>query len=196
MKTYRVFIGLLFITSACTAAEPELSLNGYKIGDDFQTVEARAKQKCESFEPQQESLITQNLVSNVYKGIKDEVWNCMSPEEDEINATKLNFEFQNNKLVTIFAWATENAADKDFQWLVKKFGSNTPPLYGADEVSNALEMIKAEKKLPGAEDFAYFDNRHALVRWQFIEGQYKNTYIYVMDGVSQKISPIHASSFR
>ncbi|MGT3827042.1 hypothetical protein ACUUMB_15080 [Enterobacter kobei] len=189
MKFQRVLMlagGLLF--PLLVSAAPELSMNGYKIGDTFKATEAKAEKECSRFSVYFEDSRSAELTKQIYQG-DSSIWSCMTPIKDSIPAQRILFEFIDGKIATIFADIEPGREQEASSWLLAKFG-------GPTEISNAYAAHDVHMHRIYSETFAYYGKREGLMRTRINGRKETRTFVYVMDGVSQKISPLNSSYFR
>ncbi|MFV0261370.1 MAG: hypothetical protein ACK5JN_02875 [Kluyvera sp.] len=188
MNKKHMLYTLLFVASSCLAAEPELSMGGFIIGDDVATVKNKADENCQIFTIYKEDEKAAALTKRMY-GNDNVIYSCINPKENKMQAHRLLLEIDNNRLITIFADILPDGGGAAFEWIMNKFG-------GPTEVSNAYEAHEANNKQLLSEQYAYLYNRNALFRERINGNGEDRIFLYVMDADKQKILPFHAPYFR
>lgn len=180
-------IGLL-LSFAAQATEPELSMNGYNIGDSMQSVKDKTDKECQVSGKYKEDSDAEELAKSLY-GDSDIIWSCIGPSNPEIPTHRMLFEFQKNKLVTIFSDVEDGHSDEATKWIMSKFGA-------PEEISNSFAKHNVRYQREGAENYGYFASRKGLIRERINGRKEQRVFLYVMDGKSQNISPINSPYFR
>lgn len=188
MKLLSIAVMLSVLPLSAYAATPTLELNGFKIGEGIESVQQKAENDCLVVDEFKEDGRAAEKTKEIF-GDTDKIIECIKPQSQEIPIHKMLFEFQNKKLVTIFADIEDGNADSASLWLKKHFGD-------AEEESNSYSQYEFDHKHEQSEVHFYYANRTALLRQRINGSGDLRTFLYVMDGNSQKISPINAPYFR